>query len=360
MVFIVLLLFVPVSLALAYGFHAAPLWIFVTAIIAIVPLAEWIRRATDQLAHVAGSAIGGLLNVTFGNVAEFVLALFVLRLGQAEVVKAQITGSIIGNSLLGLGLAIVVGTWGRDPQKFRRDRAGLLSSLLVLSLIALLVPALFDYAERGIYATPNFARLDERLSLTVSVVLILVYAANIFYTLVTRRDVFASSAEEEAEDKGMAKSWPIWRSIAVLGVATAATAWEAELVSGALDATARSIGLSTFFLGIIVLAVVGNAAEYISAVYFARQDRMGLVMTITVGSSIQVALFTAPVLVLVSYAMGHPMNLVFGNPLELVAIAAAAFTVTAVTRDGETTWFEGVLLLAVYAVLGIAFYFVTP
>ncbi len=360
MLFVVLLLLVPASLALTYLFHASPLWVFATAILAIVPLAEWIRRATDELAHVAGPAIGGLLNVTFGNVAEFVLALFVLRTGQADVVKAQITGSIIGNSLLGLGLAIVIGTWGRDTQKFRRERAGLLSSLLVLSLVALLVPALFDYAERGIYARPDFALRDERLSLLVAVVLILVYAANVFYTLVTRRDVFAAEAEEQTEDRNATKPWSVLRSITVLGLATAVTAWEAELVSGALDATAHSMGLTTFFLGIIVLAIVGNVAEYISAVYFARQDRMGLVMTITVGSSIQVALFTAPVLVLVSYAMGHPMNLVFGNPLELVAIATAAFTVTAVTRDGETTWFEGLLLLAAYAVLGIAFYFVTP
>ncbi len=358
MVLLLLLLLVPVSLALAYVVHAPALWIFVAAILAIVPLAEWIRRSTEQLALVAGAAIGGLLNVTFGNATELVLALFILRAGHDAVVKAQITGSIIGNSLLGLGLAIVVGTWGRERQKFKRERAGLLASLLVLSVIALMVPALFDYAERGLYANPNPGRLDERLSLAVSVVLIVVYVANLLYTLVMNRDVFAPAEAHTHKEIDQPKAWPAWRSVAVLVLATAAIAWEAELVSGALDATAQRTGLSTFFLGIVVIAVIGNAAEYISAAYFARQDRMGLVMTITVGSSIQVALFTAPVLVLVSHAMKHPMNLVFSNPLELVAITAAAFTVNTIARDGETTWFEGVLLLAVYAVLGIAFYYV--
>lgn len=365
MVFLVLLLLVPASLALAYLVHAPPLWTFGAAVLAIVPLAEWIRRATEQLARVAGPAVGGLLNVTFGNAAELILALFVLAGGHQDVVKAQITGSIIGNSLLGLGLAIVVGSWGRERQTFKRERAGLLSSLLVLALIALLVPALFDYTERGLYADPNPGTLDERLSLGASLVLIAVYGANLVYTLVTHRDVFAIAGGEpgggnDGDGAGEASPWPLWRSVAVLVAATAAIAWEAELVSGALEGTAGRLGLTPFFLGVVVLALIGNAAEYISAIYFARRDRMGLVMTITVGSTIQVALFTAPVLVLVSHFTGHPMNLVFRNPLELVAIAATAFTVNAIASDGETTWFEGVLLIAVYALLALAFFFVTP
>jgi Ca2+:H+ antiporter len=357
-IFAVLLLLVPASLALQYWIHASPLWNFAVAILAIVPLAEWIRRATTQLAHVAGAAIGGLLNITLGNAAELILALFVLHAGHSDVVKAQITGSIIGNSLLGLGLAVVIGSWGREHQTFKRERAGLLSSLLILSVIAMMVPALFDYAERGLYANPNPGNLDERMSLTVSVVLILVYAANLLYTLVTHRDVLATDEGKASAHEAPARVWPLWQAIAVLALATAAIAWESEIVSHALDATAARVGLSTFFLGVIVLGVIGNAAEYISAAYFARRDRMDLALTITVGSSIQVALFTAPVLVLVSHAFAHPMNLVFGNPLELIAIAAAALTVNSIARDGETTWFEGVLLLAVYAVLGIAFYFV--
>lgn len=359
LVFVYLLLLVPVSVALGYLVHAPPLWVFATAVLAIVPLAEWIRRGTEQLANRFGSAVGSLLNVSFGNAAELILALFVLRSGHASVVKAQITGSIIGNGLLGLGLAIVVGSLGREKQTFNRASAGRLGSLLILCVIALLLPALFDYTERGVYRTPDAGTLDERLSLSVSVVLIVVYIANLVYTLVTHRNVFASG-DEEGEAGGVGPPWPLWRALGVVIAATVVTAVESEMVSGALEGTASRLGLTPFFLGIIVLAVVGNAAEYVSAVYFARQDRMGLVVGITVGSSIQVALLIAPVLVIVSYFMGHPMNLVFTNPLELIAIAGVAFAVNAIAQDGETTWFEGVLLLAVYVLLGLAFFFVTP
>lgn len=361
-----LLLLVPVALALRYFTPVPPAVVFVAAIVAIIPLAEFIRRATEHLAHVLGSAIGGLLNVTFGNTAELLLAVFVLLEGQQAVVKGQITGSIVGNGLLGLGLAVVAGSWGRERQTFNRENAGRLASLLILAVIALLVPALFDYTERGILSSADTSRLDERLSLAVSIVLILVYLANLVYSLVTHRDVFASAREDErtagrAGAGGTAPEvWPVWRSMLVLLGATALTAWLAEIVAGALEPAAGALGLSTFFLGVIVLAVVGNAAEYVSAVYFARQDRMTLVMGITAGSSIQVALLVAPVLVLVSNAVGRPMNLVFSNPLELIAIAGVAFTVSAIATDGETTWFEGVLLLAVYVVLALAFLFVVP
>lgn len=359
MIFRWLLLLIPVSLALHYFFNFPPLVVFVAAILAIVPLAEWIRRATEQLAHKLGSTIGGLLNVTFGNVAELLLAVFVLFDGKQAVVKGQITGSIIGNSLLGLGLAVVVGSWGRDKQTFNKASAGRLASLLILSVIALLLPALFNYTERGFANARTVSALDEKLSLGVSVVLIVVYLANLVYTLVTHRDVFESAKKEQKEDES-GEQWSAWTAIGVLVIGTALTAWEAEIVSGQLDSAAGTLGLSTFFLGVIVLAIIGNAAEYVAAIYFARQDQMKTVMGITVGSSIQVALLIAPLLVLISYAFGTPMNLVFANPLELIAIAAAAFIVNAIALDGETTWFEGVMLIAVYLILGIAFLFVTP
>lgn len=348
------LLLIPAAYVAAW-MTAAPWIVFAAAAAAIVPLAQWIRHATEHLAARAGSAIGGLLNVTFGNIAELILALFVLAAGHAIVVKAQITGSIIGNSLLGLGLAILIGTWRRDNLTFKRERAGLLSSLLILATIALLLPALFDYTERGLYAARDASLLDERLSLGVAAVLIVVYAANLVYTLITHRDVFAFD-----EHAGVASAWPLWKALAVLVGATVATALMAELVSGALTATASALGVSTFFLGVVVLAVIGNAAEYLSAVYFARKGQMGLVMTLTVGSSIQVALVVAPVLVLVSWLMGTPMNLVFSNPIELIAIAAVAFAVNAIAQDGETTWFEGLLLVALYCLLALAFFFATP
>ncbi|HEX8072853.1 MAG TPA: calcium/proton exchanger [Pyrinomonadaceae bacterium] len=360
MTFYLLLLLIPISLALRF-FHAPPLAVFAAAALAIVPLAEWMRRGTEQVAHRAGSVIGGLLNVTFGNMAELILAVIVLRAGNLNVVKATITGSIIGNSLLGLGLAIIVGSWGRTKQTFGREHAGLLSSLLLLSLIALFIPALFDYTERGLFAATNANAelLDMRLSLGVAVVLILVYVANLGYTLFTHSDVFAYDEGGHGHG-GDGPPWPLWRALAVLLAATVAVALEAELVSGALEETATTLGLTTFFLGIIVLPIVGNAAEYFSAVYFARQDRMGLAVGIAVGASIQVALLTAPLLVLISYALGHPMNLVFSNPLELIALAGVAFAVNSIAQDGETTWFEGLLLLAVYALLALAFYFATP
>ena len=358
MVFRWLLLLIPVSLGLRYFTDASPLVNFLVAILAIVPLAEWIRQATEQLAERLGATIGGLLNVTFGNMAELLLAIFVLMDGKADVVKGQITGSIIGNSLLGLGLAVVVGTWGRSHQTFNKASAGRLSSLLMLSLIALLLPALFHYTERSLTDAATASILEEKLSLGVSVVLIVVYLANLVYSLKTHRDVFESAGHQKAETPAASsheKVWPLWVAVAVLVGGTAFTAWEAEIVAGGLEVSAETLGLSSFFLGVIVLAVIGNAAEYLAAVSFARKDDMTTVMGITVGSSIQVALLIAPLLVIISYLIGSPMNLVFANPIELIAIAAVAFIVNAIAHDGETTWFEGVLLLAVYLVLGMAF-----
>jgi Ca2+:H+ antiporter len=350
----ILAVFIPVSLALEYLLHADATWVFLTALVAIVPIADWIRQATEEVAKRAGPAVGGLLNVTFGNMAEMILALFVLAAGQAEVAKAQITGSIIGNSLLGLGLAALIGGFRHPVQKFGKERSGLLSSMLLVALIGLLVPAIFDYTERSI--NPAKAPwLDERLSLAVSVVLITLYLANLVYTFVSHRDIFRRDEESHGEPE-----WPLWKGLAVLLGGTALVALEAELVSGGLEATATQFGLSKFFLGITVLAVVGNAAEYISAVYFARRNQMGMVMTITAGSSIQVALLVAPVLVIASYLMHRPMNLVFSSPLELVAVAAASFGVNAIAHDGETTWFEGALLFGVYIILCMAFFFIDP
>jgi len=277
----------------------------------------------------------------------------VLAAGKPDVVKAQLTGSIIGNSLLGLGVAIVVGSIGREKQRFKRVRASQLSSMLVLSMIALLLPAFFDYVVR---AKPVRGSLDEHLSIGVSIVLIFVYVANLAYTLITHRDVFEFPRSEEPEE--LEQSWSLWKAVLVLAAATAATAAEAEIISNTLTPAATRFGVTELFLGVIVLAVVGNAAEYVSAAYFAHRNQMGLALTITVGSTIQIAILVAPLLVLASTFMGRPMNLVFSSPLELGAIAAVAFAVNTIAEDGETTWFEGVLLLSIYVLLGLAFYFV--
>lgn len=351
---LLLLLFIPVSLALKYVLGWGAIWVFVSSAAAVAALAEWIRRSTDQLAGRVGPALGGLLTVSFGSIAELVLGTFVLLRGQVDVVQAQIAGSILGTSLFGLGLAIIVGGATRERQRFEPERAGLLSSLLILVVIALLLPAVFDLTGRTLGNGQQLSVTDEEISLGVSVVLLILYLANLIYTLVTHRNVF--SINEAASEKG----WSLKLSLIVLVAATAAIALESELLSAALEEAAGTLHLSPMFLGVIVLALVGTAGDIFAAPYFAHQNRMGLVLQICIGSAIQVALVLAPLLVLVSWALGHPMTLVFSNPLHLFAVASTAFIVNAVARDGETTWFEGVLLVGVYILFGLAFFFVRP
>jgi len=349
-----LLLFVPLSLALRYLFDAPAGWVFLTSATAITVLADWIRRSTEQLAERAGSTIGGLLNVSFGNTAELMLALFILSRAQTRVVQAQITGSIIGTTLLFLGISSLVGGVGRARPTFNQAGAGLLSTLLFLVVIAILLPAVFDLTERAAAPEANISLMDERLSLGVSVVLLLLYAANLIYTLITHRDVFAGDAPS-----GKAE-WSMPRALAVMMAGTGLIALEAELASAALEATSTQLGLSPVFMGVVVLALVGTAADLFAAVVFARQDRMDIVFSMCIGSAIQIALVVAPVLVLASWVIGRPMNLVFGSPLDLFAIAGAAFIVRSVAADGETTWFEGLLLVGVYLLFALAYYFESP
>lgn len=352
---LLLLLTTPVAPLLHYVVGARPLWVFAASALAIAVLADWVRRATEQIAERIGPAIGGLINVSFGSLAELILALFMLAEGKLDVVRAQITGSIIATALLGLGIAIVVGSIGRDALRFRRDRAGLLSTMLVLVVIALLLPAVFDLAGHLAEDQDRLAITEEELSLGVAAVLLVLYAANLVYTLVTHRDIFAADEPREAHG-----AWPLWTALAVLAAVTAAVALQAELAAGALEETAASLSLSPVFLGIVVLAVVGTSSDLFAAAWFARDAKMGLVLNICVGSAIQVALVLAPLLVVLSWLMGHPLSLVFTNPLDLFAIAGTAFIVKAIAEDGEATWFEGVLLIGIYVLLGLAFFFSAP
>jgi Ca2+:H+ antiporter len=349
-----LLAFLPVAAVLDYVMHSDPIWIFITGAIAVAALADWVRQATEQVAAHAGPAIGGLLTISFGSIAELLLAFFVLIESGPVVVRAQITGSIIGTSLLGLGLAMLVGGMRFERQTFKRERAGLLASMLVLVVIALLLPAIFDLATGARQDRQQILLIsDEKLSLAVSAVLLLLYAGNLIFTLITHRDVF-SSVEEEG---GREAKWSLGRSLAVLIAATVAIAFGAEIVSGAMQATAQSLGLPLLFLAVIPLALIGTSADLLAAVAFGRQNRMGLVMSICVGSAIQAALVIAPLLVLASWAIGKPMTLVFSDPLDLFAIAGAALIVNSIAGDGETTWFEGLLLVGVYVLLALAFFF---
>jgi Ca2+:H+ antiporter len=339
---------------LHYLVQGGAIWVFVTGSIAVAVLADWVRRATEQVAAHVGPSIGGLLSVSFGSVAELLLAFFVLMDSGATVVRAQITGSIIATSLLGLGLAVLAGGLKFENQTFNRERAGLLSSMLILVVVALLLPAIFDLAVGAGHSRPNMPRItDEALSLAVSLVLLLLYGGNLLYTLVTHRDVFTSVTEDRPAEPG----WGLGQALAILAGATIAIAFGAEMVSGALDATARSVGLPPLFLGVIPLAVIGTSSDVLAAIAFGRQNRMNLAVSICIGSAIQAALVIAPLLVLASWAIGHPMTLVFDNPLDLFAIGAAAFIVNAIAIDGKTTWFEGLLLVGVYILLALAYFF---
>ena len=353
MVSLLLLLFVPISAILRFALDVSPLWVFATSAIGVIVLAHWISTATEDIAAQAGPAIGGLLNISFGSIAELVLAVFVLVDGHADVVRSQITGSIIGTCLLGLGLAMMVGGFTRERQTFKRERAGLLSSLLILVLIALMLPAVADYVLHQAPAGHDVGISDEFLTLGTSVVLLMLYGGNMIYTLVTHRNIFSRVDDAESQS-----AHGIGKPLAILVAGTVAVAFEAELVSGALEATATSLHLSPLFLGVVVLALAGTSADLFAAVLFAHRDKMGLVMDICLGSAIQIALVVSPLLAVVSWFLGHPMTLVFGNPLDLFAIGATALIVNSVAGDGETTWFEGLLLVGVYVLLALAFFFV--
>lgn len=348
-----LLLLVPAGPLLEWLAGGPKLVVFLAGVAGVVVLADWIRRATEQIGLHTGPAIGGLLTVSLGSVAELILALFVLAQGEHAVVQAQITGSIMGTSLLGLGLAIVVGGATRERQVFRRQRAGLLAVLFILSVILLLLPATFDQIARGGASTEQVAISDERLSLVVAGVMLALYCGNLAYTLVTHRDVFAREG-----DRADAPAWSVWTCLGVLAGATAGAAVESEVIAAAIGDAAAAMGITKLFLGVVVLALVGTGSDLVAAVWFAHRDRMGMVMGLCIGSSIQVALVVAPLLVVVSWLLGTPMSLVFDNKLHLFAIASTALIVNAVAGDGETTWFEGLLLIGVYVVLATAYFFI--
>jgi Ca2+:H+ antiporter len=351
---LLMLVFLPISAALKYLVHSEPIWVFVTGAVAVAVLADWIRRATEHVAAHAGPAIGGLLTVSFGSIAELLLAFFVLSSNGASIVRAQIVGSIIGTSLLGLGLAILAGGIKFESQQFDRESAGRRSSMLVLIVVALLLPAIFNLAAgRRESHHPGPPVSNEGLSLAISVVLLLLYACGLIYTLVTRENAFSS--EKEQVQSG--RIWSLRRGLATLAGATAAIAFGAEMIADALQQTASSLGLPLLFLGVVPLALIGTSSDLLAAVSFARQNRMSLVMSICVGSAIQVALVIAPLLVIASWLIGRPMTLVFPDALDLFAVASTAFIVNAISSDGQTTWFEGVLLIGVYILIATAFFF---
>ncbi|HKX26364.1 MAG TPA: calcium/proton exchanger [Blastocatellia bacterium] len=346
-----LLIFVPVAVVLEV-MHANPILIFGASSLAIIPLAGLMGRATEHLAEKMGEGVGGLLNATFGNAAELIIALMAMRKGLFEVVKASITGSIIGNILLVLGLSILVGGVKFPKQIFNRTAAMLGSTLLALSAIALLMPAVFHFLVKDRYPTR-----EQDLSLEIAIVLFITYILSLIFTLRTHSHLYTGGADPEEAAKGHDHhGWSTKRSITVLLVATALVALMSEYLVGAVEGASHTLGLTEVFVGVILVAIIGNAAEHSTAVLVAMKNKMDLALTIAIGSSMQIALFVAPILVFISYLFEKPMNLIF-TPLEVVAVTVSVAVVALIAQDGESNWMEGVLLLAVYAVLGITFFF---
>ena len=347
-----LLVFVPVAMVLEWGVHASPTLIFIISCLAVIPLAGLMGHATEELAERMGEGVGGLLNATFGNAAELIIAIIALRAGLFDLVKASITGSIIGNILLVFGLSTLAGGLRFTKQQFNATAASSGSTLLVLSAVGLLIPAVFH----GIVG--NTARTAEHnLSLEIAIVLMVTYALSLVFTLKTHRHLYVGDVAIEEDEPGDVHPGPMWRPVLLLFVATAGIAVMAEFLVGAATETAEALGWSEVFVGVIVVAIIGNAAEHSTAVLMAMKNKMDVAINIAVGSSIQVALFVAPVLVLLSYVIAPaPMDLIFTS-LEVVAVGVSVLIMAQVAGDGESHWMEGVQLLAVYAILGIAFFF---
>jgi Ca2+:H+ antiporter len=346
-----LFLFVPVAVGLEF---AVPEWhvlVLATSSLGIIPLAGWLGQATEQLAERLGEGVGGLLNATFGNAAELIIALAALRAGLHDVVKASIVGSIVGNILLVLGAAMLAGGLRRPEQHFNPAGARSQATMLTLAAIALILPAAFQ-AGVGTRVPDGVGKL----SIAISIVLLLVYLLYLVFTLMTHSALFSGSYVPE-DGAARAPLWSVRRAVIVLSIATAGIAWLSEILVGAIEPTAQEFGLSNVFIGVFVVAVVGNAAEHTTAVNVAMKDRMDLALSIAIGSSVQIALFVAPVLALCSVFFGpKPLDLALPPGLVLIVLLSVLIT-GQVAGDGRSDWLKGVQLLAVYLVLGLTFFF---
>ena len=339
-----LLVFVPIALVLEIT-HATEVAIFATAALAVLPLAVLMGHATEELAIRSGPQLGGFLNATFGNLAELIIAFFLILEGQLEIVKASLTGAIIGNVLLILGLSFLVGGWSRQQQKFSLASAELHSSSLVIAVIALLMPALFATAGE----VTEFR--TEAVSVGVSIVLIATYVFSLIFSMKTHRSLFAHETTEHEEHK-----WSLARAITTLAVATVLVAVMSEFLVSALEHTVDELNLSHLFVGLIIVPLISNAAEHASAILLAAKDKMSVSIEIAIGSSVQIALFVAPVLVFLSLLVGNPLDLIFTG-FEIAAVGFSAAILAFIALDGRSNWFEGVLLLAAYVIMAISFFF---
>lgn len=326
---------------------------FIISAIAVILVAGFLGRATESVAHYAGQRLGGFLNATFGNAAELIIAIMLVREGLFDMVKASITGSIIGNLLLVLGLSLFAGGLKHKVQKYNVTLAGMNGSLMIVAIIALFVPAIF--------LQTHVLHEDDRssLSLVVAGILIVAYLLWLVFSMVTHKNYLADISDKGAEElpHEHAPAWSKGQSILYLVIATVMVAFVSEWLVHTLDTFTAEFGLSELFVGAFVVAIVGNAAEHSAAIMLALKNKIGAAVEIAVGSSLQIALFVAPVLIFVSHLFGKPMDIVF-TVIELAAIGVSVFIAKSITQDGQTNWYEGLLLLAVYAILGVSFYLV--
>ena len=348
-----LLIFVPLAIVLRFWpGGSSPSVLFVCSALGIIPLAGLMGRATEALAARVGEGLGGFLNATFGNAAELIIAGMALSKGLTNVVKASLTGSIIGNVLLVLGLSILFGGTKYKEQRFNGTAARTSAISLSLAAIGLIIPTVFHFTARS---SPGgwSAQAEQKLSLAIAIVLFLTYFCVLGFSLRTHKHLFRG-AEEDAEERG--RQWSRGKAIAILLIATLLVALLSEFLVGTIENVRDSVGLTEVFVGVIVVAIVGNAAEHSAAVLMAMKNKMDLTIGIAIGSSLQIALFVAPVLIFLSYLFGRPMDLEFTIP-EVLAVAASVYILFQICEDGETNWIEGVQLLSVYVILGILFFY---
>lgn len=348
-----LLFFVPLSLWLEHFRPEAHTLIFFSACLGIIPLAGWMGKATEQIADRAGEGIGGLLNATFGNAAELIIAIVALRAGYLDIVKASLTGSIIGNILLVLGASFLAGGLRFKIQEYNAITARAQAQMLLLTSVAIIIPALFHFLRQ-----PTAVVNEAAISLALSFLLIFVYGSSLVFSLHTHKEWFQGHPQGKAAPEEGHAAWSLPTALAVLGVATVFIAWLSEILVGSIEQTALHLGMSKVFVGIIIVAVIGNAAEHSTAVMAAMKNRMDLSVSIAIGSSTQIALLVTPVLVFLSYLIApQQMDLVFTRG-EVFAIVISTSLVAHITGDGKSNWFAGLLLLTVYVVLGVAFFHV--
>jgi Ca2+:H+ antiporter len=348
-----LLVFVPIAIVL----RLVPAWnnptaLFICSALAIIPVAGWIGQSTEALACHVGEGLGGLLNATFGNAAELIIAGIALSKGLTSVVKASITGSIIGNVLLVLGLSILAGGMKFREQRFNRTAARTSVISLSLAAIALIIPTIFHHAAT---ASPSgwSPATEQHLSLGIALVLFVTYACVLGFSLKTHKHFFQGG---EADTHDMSDVWPRSKAVTILIIATAVVALLSEFLVGTIESVRTSLGITEVFVGVIVVAIVGNAAEHSTAIAMAVKNKMDLSVGIAVGSSLQIALFVAPVLVFLSYCFGRPMNFEFTMP-EIFAVVASVYILFQISGDGETNWIEGIQLLSLYLILAILFFY---